>query len=121
MHGAMCMARSSAAGCWRSTRRDNARTLQTWSMSASSRLVVIGAFIVGAATTVVRVQDGQQPSPIFKAKINVVRVDVSVTGRHDEPVADLQPSDFEVVEDGVLQVVETLQFVRLDGSRTSDL
>jgi VWFA-related protein len=90
-------------------------------MSVSSRLLVIGAFVVGAATTGVRVQDGQQPSPIFKTRINVVRVDVSVTGRHDEPVADLQASDFEVVEDGVLQAVETLQFVRLDGSRTSDL
>jgi len=90
-------------------------------MSVSSRLVVIGALIVGATTTVVRVQDGQQPTPIFKTKINVVRVDVSVTGRHDEPVADLRASDFQVVEDGVLQAVETLQFVRLDGSRTSDL
>ncbi len=90
-------------------------------MSVSSRLVVIGALIVGATTTVVRVQDGQQPTPIFKTKINVVRVDVSVTGRHDEPVADLRASDFQVVEDGVLQAVETLQFARLDGSRTSDL
>src|SRR5262249_18761754 len=41
--------------------------------------------------------------------------------RHDEPVADLQAGDFDVVEDGVLQRVETLQFVRLDGSRTTDL
>jgi VWFA-related protein len=90
-------------------------------MSAPSRLLVIGALVVGAATAVVRVQDGQQPGPIFRSRVNVVRVDVSVTGRHDEPVADLQASDFEVVEDGVLQNVETLQFLRLDGSRTSDL
>jgi VWFA-related protein len=88
---------------------------------STCRLLLTSALVVGGATIVVRVQDGQQPAPIFKSRINVVRVDVSVTGRHDEPVADLQASDFEVVEDGVLQTVETVQFVRLDGSRTSDL
>src|SRR5262249_20675367 len=89
--------------------------------SSTWRFLLAGALLACAATTVVGIQDGQQPAPIFKTKINLVRVDVSVTGRHDEPVADLQAGDFDVVEDGVLQRVETLQFVRLDGSRTTDL
>jgi VWFA-related protein len=67
-----------------------------------------------------RAQDPQQPGPIFRTKIDLVRVDVSVAGRDGEAVADLQPSDFEVEEDGVPVKVETLQFVRLDGMRTSD-
>jgi VWFA-related protein len=67
------------------------------------------------------VQDLQQPTPVFRTGVNIVRVDVSVTGRRDQPLADLQASDFEVIEDGVLQTVDTIQFVRLDGSRTSDL
>jgi VWFA-related protein len=59
--------------------------------------------------------------PIFRAGTDLVRVDVTATVRDDEPVADLQASDFEITEDDVPQVVETVQFVRVDGTRTSDL
>ena len=70
--------------------------------------------------------DAQKPAdpasqPIFRAKVNIVRVDVSVTGRDGEPLANLEPSDFEVKEDGVLQTVDTVQFVRLTGAIPSDL
>jgi VWFA-related protein len=67
---------------------------------------------------------GQQPAtpdqPIFRAKVDLVRVDVSVTGRDDEPVTDLQASDFQVTEDELPQTVETAQFIRLDGERHGD-
>ncbi len=65
----------------------------------------------------------EQPpqQPIFRAGTDLVRVDVTATVRGDEPVADLQLSDFEVTEDDVPQVVETIKFVRVDGARTSDL
>jgi VWFA-related protein len=66
-------------------------------------------------------QDPQQPVPIFRAGTAVVRVDVTVTGRGDEPVADLTAADFEVEEDDVPQTVSTAQFLRVDGQRTSDL
>jgi VWFA-related protein len=59
----------------------------------------------------------QQPPPVFKAGIKLVRVDATVLGRGDLPVADLQASDFDVSEDGVPQKVEQLRFVRLDGKR----
>lgn len=66
---------------------------------------------------------GSQPpqQPIFRAATDLVRVDVTATGRDDEAVADLQLADFEVTEDDVPQVVETMQFIRVDGARTSDL
>jgi VWFA-related protein len=58
----------------------------------------------------------QEPqTPIFKAKVELVRVDVSVTGRDDKAVEDLKAEDFEVEEDGLPQTVETAQFIRLDG------
>jgi len=59
--------------------------------------------------------------PIFRAGTDLVRVDVTATGRDDEPVADLQMSDFEITEDDVPQTVETMKFIRVDGARTSDL
>jgi VWFA-related protein len=63
---------------------------------------------------------GQAQPPIFRAGAELVRVDVSVTGRNDQPVADLQASDFLVTEDELPQTVETVQFIRLDGQRRED-
>lgn len=55
------------------------------------------------------------PQPIFRTRVNLVRVDVSVFNRDGTPVEGLGPEDFIVREDGVLQTVETVQFVKLDG------
>jgi VWFA-related protein len=52
--------------------------------------------------------------PIFRTGINFVRVDVIVTDRQGNPVADLQQSDFEVTEDGKPQTVESFKLVKID-------
>jgi VWFA-related protein len=62
----------------------------------------------------------QPEQPIFRARVNLVRVDVSVFGRDGEPLIGLQPEDFVVKEDGILQTVETVQFVRLNGQTPPD-
>ena len=59
--------------------------------------------------------------PVFRAGTDLVRVDVTATANGDEPVADLQASDFEIFEDDVPQVVETIKFIRVDGTRQSNL
>jgi VWFA-related protein len=59
--------------------------------------------------------------PIFRAGTDLVRVDVTVTQRGDEAVSDLTMEDFEISEDDVPQTVETLKFIRVDGTRTSNL
>ena len=87
--------------------------------SASAVVVLIAAAI--AAQEPKPAEERQQPTPIFRAGTDLVRVDVSATGRNGTAVADLQASDFEVEEDGVVQTVQTAQFIRLDGQRTSDL
>ena len=65
--------------------------------------------------------DGQQEpeqgppdrSPVFRTGINFIRVDTIVTDSDGNHVTDLQPSDFEVYEDGVLQTVETFELVEI--------
>ncbi len=57
--------------------------------------------------------DPQQP--VFRAGINFVRVDVIVTDKNGAQLADLQPADFEVSEDGKPQKIETFKLVKLDG------
>ncbi|MCC7418017.1 MAG: VWA domain-containing protein [Acidobacteria bacterium] len=58
---------------------------------------------------------GQGQQPVFRAGINFVRVDVIVTDRSGSPVDDLGPGDFEIVEEGQPQKIETFKLVRLDG------
>lgn len=59
-------------------------------------------------------QDQSQP-PIFRAGINFVRVDVIVTDKNGNPVADLTPGDFEITEQKTPQKIETFKLIWLDG------
>ena len=65
--------------------------------------------------------DPPPQQPIFRAGTDLVRVDVTVTQRGDEPVSDLTMEDFEITEDDVPQTVETLKFIKVDGARQSNL
>jgi VWFA-related protein len=56
----------------------------------------------------------QQP-PIFRAGINFVRVDVIVTDKNGNPVNDLKPGDFEIIEQKAPQKIETFKLISLDG------
>ena len=49
---------------------------------------------------------------VFRTGINFVRVDVIVTDQQGNPVADLKQADFEVLEDGKPQTVETFRLSR---------
>ena len=60
-------------------------------------------------------------APIFRAGTDLVRVDVTVTQRGDEPVIDLTMADFEITDDGAPQSVETLKFIQVNGTRQSNL
>lgn len=56
------------------------------------------------------------PQPTFRTDINFVRVDAIVTDKQGRPVADLKPEDFEVLEDGQPQSIETFKLIRVDGN-----
>src|SRR5262245_48658988 len=88
-------------------------------MSHVCRLLASALAVAAIATPGAqqRPEDAPPAQPTFRAGVDLVRVDVSVTGRNDEAIADLQASDFRITEDGVPQRVETAQFVRLTGQR----
>lgn len=59
---------------------------------------------------------GQAPAdqqPIFRGGINFVRVDVIVSDRDGKPVIDLSEKDFEVLEDGKPQRIESFKLVEV--------
>jgi VWFA-related protein len=58
----------------------------------------------------------QQPPPRFRVEANFVRIDAYVTGRDGRPVQDLEAGDFEILEDGKRQEVQTFEHVVVRGS-----
>src|SRR3954463_8327866 len=65
--------------------------------------------------------DGQTQPPIFRGGINYVRVDVIVSDKTGNPVADLQASDFDVAEDGKPQKIDTFKLIKLDGGTADSI
>jgi VWFA-related protein len=66
--------------------------------------------------------DGQDAtSPVFRTGINVVRVDVIVTDKNGQPVADLKASDFQITENNQPQTIDTFKLVKLDGGIAESL
>jgi hypothetical protein len=63
----------------------------------------------------------RQPIPrsrlSFRTGINFVRVDVIISDKAGNPIADLSQADFDVTEDGKPQKIETFKSVKLDGGR----
>lgn len=73
-------------------------------MTPSALGVLVAASVLAAA------QSGQVPT--LKSGVEVIAVDVEVVGRDGEPIAGLQPADFEVRVDGHPRRVVTADFLR---------
>src|SRR5262245_48801013 len=58
--------------------------------------------------------DPNQP-PIFRTGINFVRLDVIISDKAGNPIADLKQADFDITEDGKPQKIETFKLIKLDG------
>jgi VWFA-related protein len=61
-------------------------------------------------------QEAPEPQPTFRTGINFVSVDAIITDRQGNPVDDLTQDDFEVLEDGQPQTIETFKLIRVDGN-----
>jgi len=76
---------------------------------ASRHTIALGLAVIVAA--VLAAQEPSRPQqPTFRTGVNFVRVDVYPTS-NGRPVADLRKDDFEVLENGVPQAVETFEHV----------
>jgi VWFA-related protein len=99
-------------------------------MASSFRTIAAAASLLGVLGTAGHAQQQpaqaaqtppQQPppadvqQPVFRTGINFVRVDVIITDKNGNQVGDLQQADFDVVEDGKPQKIETFKLIKLDG------
>jgi VWFA-related protein len=67
---------------------------------------------VRAVVLVLSAASAQSQAPVVKRTATGVVVDVTVVDKNGQPVADLQPADFEFTEDGVRQEIASVTFVR---------
>lgn len=74
----------------------------------SASAIIASALVVG----VLAAQTSDPQQPVFRAEANFVRVDVYPT-QDGVVVADLRAEDFEILEDGVPQRIETFELVRV--------
>ena len=81
--------------------------------------LVVGSAVAllagGGPSVALRAQATQTQTqvPTFGAAVNYVEVDVQVTDRDGQMVRDLSAQDFQVLEDGQLQTIDTFAFVDL--------
>ena len=62
----------------------------------------------------------QQRPPVFRGGTSQVRVDVTVLDKKGEPVTNLTRDDFELLEDGQPQSIETLKLIEANGQAADD-
>jgi VWFA-related protein len=80
---------------------------------------LVCAFVLAISGTMVSTQDQpapQSPQPTFRTGVNIVRVDVIVSDKNGNPVADLNKDEFEIVEDGRVQTIDLFRQISIDGS-----
>src|SRR5687768_818354 len=80
-------------------------------------ILSIALSVLLVATTLAQ-QPPQQPAPTFKSGTQVVELDVRVFDKDGRFVTGLTPADFEVIEDGAAQKVQTFFYVDDPGRAT---
>jgi VWFA-related protein len=79
---------------------------------------LVFAVVLTITGTMVRTQDPPAPQggaqPTFRTGVNIVRVDVIVSDKNGNPVADLNKDEFEIVEDGRTQTIDLFRQIRIE-------
>lgn len=94
----------------------------------TSRGLAAGAVLLAVAFVWVAAPQGQQAQPpqppqkppVFGARIDTVTVDVVVTDRKGQPVTDLTPADFEVLENRKPQAIDSFKLIQIDDTLDVD-
>ena len=77
-------------------------------------LFAAGGLLLSAAVLLAQNPPPSGQTPTFRAGVDAVSVDVIVSDKQGRPVTDLQPEDFEIVENKKLQTIQTFKFIKID-------
>src|SRR5690348_7193862 len=94
--------------------------IQLYCVQMKSLLSLLLIVVIGVSPVLVFGQTATPPPPpmepqdqddVIRVRSNEVRLDIVVKDKKGRPIKDLKASDFEVMEDGVAQKVESFRFV----------
>src|SRR6185503_3556408 len=74
-------------------------------------LVLMLVMAIAPSIVVAQTPTSQDQDEVVRFRTNEVKLDVVVKDKKGRPIKDLKASDFEVLEDGVAQKVESFRFV----------
>ena len=83
----------------------------TPSMRTFVSLLLIMVVSLAPAVVCGQTPPAQERDDVVRVRSNEVRLDVVVKDKKGRPIRDLKESDFEILEDGVAQKVESFRFV----------
>lgn len=96
-------------------------------MSAPILEAVTRTLVAALGSLLLLGQNPQQPPagqdqrpPVFRAGTNQVRVDVTVLDKKGTPLTNLTRDDFELLEDGQPQSIETIKLIEASGQPSGD-
>lgn len=81
-----------------------------------SRTALVALLLAGLVAPPMRAAFIEHRQPTFRAGVDLVTIDVVATGANSAPVHNLKAEDFELLEDGVPQQIQTFQFVDLSST-----
>ena len=96
--------------------------IQLYCAEMKPLLSLVMAVTVGFSPIVVCAQttDTQDQDDVIRVRSNEVQLDIVVKDKKGRPVKDLKAADFEVLEDGVLQKIESFRFVAREATATTE-
>jgi VWFA-related protein len=78
-------------------------------------------YVALALTVVAAPSAQQQPTPVFKGRVDLVTLDVTVVDKDGHPVADLKPDDFVITLDKQRRPVQLLDYQSFGGPARTDV
>jgi VWFA-related protein len=87
--------------------------IELYCVEMKSLLTVLLAFVVGFSPALVcgQTTPSQDQDDVIRVRSNEVQLDIVVKDKKGRPVKDLKAADFEILEDGISQKVESFRFV----------
>ena len=79
--------------------------------------IILCALVASCAVLAAQGRGGSTPpppqdqQPTFRARVDSVSVDATVTDKNGQPITDLKAEDFEIREAGKVQTIETYRMV----------
>jgi hypothetical protein len=76
-------------------------------------MIRILALILSLSLLFAQTESQTPPETVIRINVNLVQVDANVTGSHGKSVTGLKAGDFEILQDGMPQVITNFSYINI--------